>query len=566
MKIESKDTDIESLLDGSYFHIPRFQRPYSWDDDNINDFWNDLITNKDEEYFIGSMVVYKRGKQQYGVVDGQQRLTTITILLCVLRDEYAILNRRDLAEGLHQLIERKDRDSKKEYVLKTETSFPYFQENIQKFGPADLKVKARAEEINLTNAHLLFSRLVKGALVAVESDPTILDADKNEVKLSKITGIRDTLLNLNLIFVTLDSEDDAYLIFETLNTRGKDLSLSDLVKNHFTKHLKAKGDVDVAKIKWAEILETIHNSSADISTDTFIYHFWASRYEALPLKKIFPVLRRDITKENAKIYIDALLSDSKIYRSIHEPNFGWSKAEIDASRSLSAIFDVFKVSQPTPAVLSLVRAYRDGKIKFSKLRDSLRTIEKFHFLFTAVTSSRSSGGISAMYSSFGRKLFEAPTSQEAAMEIAELVGKLRDRRPSLDEFKVAFKEISYTSSNSKQKNLVRYILRNISQHLGYKYPVDFDDLTIEHLHPQAKSGVDDWTEHNVGQLGNLLLLDQKMNEAVGVKTLTEKANMLIQLGYVLPAAIAQASKWGPVESVAYTEDLATVSYNEIWKI
>jgi hypothetical protein len=298
---------------------------------------------------------------------------------------------------------------------------------------------------------MLFSRLVKGALLVVDEDPTIPEQDKAEVKLSKLTSVRNTLLNLNLIFVTLDSEDDAYLIFETLNTRGKDLSLSDLVKNHFTKHLKAKGDVDVAKIKWTEILETIHNSSADISTDTFIYHFWNSRYEALPLKKIFPVLRKDITKDNAKLYIDALLTDSKIYRSIHEPTFGWNKNEVDASRSLAALFNIFKVSQPTPAVLSLVRAYRDSKIKFSKLRDSLRAIEKFHFLFTAVTSSRSSGGISAMYSSFGRKLFEAPNSQDAANEIAELVGKLRERRPSLDEFNVAFKEISYTNNNSKQK-------------------------------------------------------------------------------------------------------------------
>lgn len=566
MKIESKDTDIESLLDGSYFHIPRFQRPYSWDDENINDFWNDLIANKGEEYFIGSMVAYKRGKQQFGVVDGQQRLTTITILLCVLRDEYAILERLDLAAGLHQLIERKDREDRKEYVLKTETSFPYFQENIQKFGPADLKVKLGAEEANLINAHALFEKFVRLSLKSVDDDPTINDVNKAEIKLSKLNNIRNTLLNLNLIFVTLDSEDDAYLIFETLNTRGKDLSLSDLVKNHFTKHLKSKGAVDVAKIKWSEILETIHNSSADISTDTFIYHFWASRYDALPLKKIFPVLRRDITKDNAKQYIDSLLADSKIYRSIHEPSFGWSKGEIEASRSLAALFDIFKVSQPTPAVLSLVRAYHDGKIKYGKLRDALSAVEKFHFLFTAVTSSRSSGGISAMYSSFGRKLFEAKDSQSASTEITELVGKLRDRSPSLEEFVVAFNQISYTNSNSKQKNLVKYILRNVSQHFGYKYPVDFDDLTIEHLHPQAKIGIDGWTEHNVGQLGNLLLLDQKMNGEIGTKPIGEKIGVLIGQGYTLPNYLAGVDSWSPAQGIAATEEMATAAYKEIWKI
>jgi uncharacterized protein with ParB-like and HNH nuclease domain len=111
--------------------------------------------------------------------------------------------------------------------------------------------------------------------------------------------LRDSVLNLNLIFVTLDNEDDAYLIFETLNTRGKDLSLTDLLKNHFSKHLKAKGSVDHAKIKWQSMLETIHNSSSDISSDNFIYHFWASRYESVPLKKLFPVIKKVVTKNNA---------------------------------------------------------------------------------------------------------------------------------------------------------------------------------------------------------------------------------------------------------------------------
>lgn len=566
MKIESKDTDIESLLDGSYFHIPRFQRPYSWDDENINDFWNDLIANKGEDYFIGSMVVYKKAKQQFGVVDGQQRLTTITILLCVLRDEFSILQRLDFAEGLHQLIERKDRDNKKEYVLKTETSFPYFQENIQKFGPADLKVKVRAEETNLTNAHALFQKLVRQALDSVDQDSTILEEDKAETKIEKLTSIRNTLLNLNLIFVTLDNEDDAYLIFETLNTRGKDLSLSDLVKNHFTKHLKSRGDVDVAKIKWAEILDTIHNSSADISSDTFIYHFWASRYDPLPLKKIFPVLKKDITKDNAQDYINALLSDSKIYRSIHEPTYGWKKDEVEASRSLVALFNIFKISQPTPAILSLVRAYQDKKIKYAKLRDSLKAIEKFHFLFTAITSSRSSGGISAMYSSFARKLFESENSQAASIEITELVEKLRTRRPSFDEFRVAFKEISYTNSNSKQKNLVKYILRNVSEFLEYKYPVDFDDLTIEHVHPQALAKTGGWSEHNVGQLGNLIFLDQKMNGEIGTKSFREKIQILTDKGYTIPKQLQNVDKWDVETMSTATEQMAEVAYDEIWNI
>lgn len=565
MKIESKDTDVESLLDGSYFHIPRFQRPYSWDDENINDFWNDLINNKDNDYFIGSMVVYKMSKQQYGVVDGQQRLTTITILLCVLRDEFSNLNNDDLAKGLHQLIERKDRSNVNEYVLKTETSFPYFQENIQKFGNPEVDTEIHSEEKNLQNAHKIFKTLVHSAINAVDEDTTIPKEMKTDSKVGKLISIRDAVLNLSLILVTLDNEDDAYLIFETLNTRGKDLAVTDLLKNLFTKHLKAKGAVDHAKIKWSQVLETIHNSSADISSDTFIYHFWASRYEAVPLKKLFPILRKHIIKERAKDYLDALVSDSRIYRSIHEANYGWEKNEQDISRSLVAL-QLFKVSQPTPAVLSLVRAYRDGVIKNAKLRDTLLAIEKFHFVFTAVTSSRSSGGVSAMYSSFGRKLFESKNSQQASDEIQLLMEKLNDKQPSLDEFKVAFKEIYYTNTNSKQKNLVRYILRKFSEHYSYKYPVDFDELTIEHIHPQSEIGEDEWDEVNVGQLGNLIFLDQRMNGYLDTKPFSEKVEIMISKGYTLPEDLREKDSWSVSDVNSHTENMAEVAYKTIWKI
>ncbi|MFP3851256.1 DUF262 domain-containing protein [Pseudomonas sp. W5-01] len=563
MKIESKDTDIESLLDGSYFHIPRFQRPYSWDDENINDFWNDLVANKGEDYFIGSMVVYKRSKQSFGVVDGQQRLTTTTILLCVLRDAFHELGHVDSAEGLHQLIERKDRDNKNEFVLKTETSFPYFQEHIQKFGEPEINEKLLAEELNLRRAHLLFKRLVGDSISAVDKDATIPEEAKAKNKFEKLTGIRDTILNLNLIFVVLDNEDDAYLIFETLNTRGKDLSVSDLVKNHFAKNLKAKGTVDAAKIKWGNIMETIHNSAADLSTDMFIYHYWASRYEAVPLKKLFPVIKKKIVKDVSKDYLDSLVSDAKLYRSIHEPSYEWTKNEVQASRSLAAL-QLFKVSQPTPAVLSLTRAYRDGKIKFGKYRDAISAIEKFHFVFTAVTSSRSSGGISAMYSAFARKLFEAETSQEAGDEINEFISKLRAKRPSIDEFTVAFKDISYTNANSKQKNFVRYILRAVSEFYNYKYPCDMDDLTIEHLHPQSVTA-NGWNDWNVGQIGNLIFLDQKFNEKLKTHKIEDKLARLKENNYVIPTELVGITTWTPKQALARTELIAKAAYEEVWR-
>jgi uncharacterized protein with ParB-like and HNH nuclease domain len=220
MKIESTDEDVRTMLSSAYYKIPRFQRPYSWDRENIQEFWEDVIQDNPSEYFIGSMVVYKDGKQRYGVVDGQQRLTTITILLSVLRNKLAEVGLEDLAKGAHGLIERRNIDNRPEFIVSTESSYPYFQDHIQKWGPPSVKVALHAEELNLQAAHIQFSEFVSTALASIDSDVSLSEKRRTELRESKLVSIRDALLNLKVILVKLDDEDDAYVIFETLNTRA----------------------------------------------------------------------------------------------------------------------------------------------------------------------------------------------------------------------------------------------------------------------------------------------------------------------------------------------------------
>lgn len=565
MKIESEDIDIESLFAGRFFNIPRFQRPYSWDDENIQDLWDDVMSADGDDYFIGSMVVYRESKQEFSIVDGQQRLTTITLLLCAIRDAFAGLGETDLAEGMHQLIERKNRSNKNEFVLRTETSFPYLQETILKFGPPELPVTPHFEERTLKSASELLGLKVERLTESVDLDSSVTDNDKHAAKINKLTELRESVLNLKVILVKLENEDDAYLIFETLNTRGKDLAVTDLVKNHFTKLIKDKSTVDYVKLKWSNILETVHDSGSDINSDSFIYHFWASRNESIPMKRLYPVIRKRITTKNASYYLDAMMRDVGFYRSIHEPEYQWSKNERRIASSLSAI-QLFRVAQPTPALLSLVRAYRDKKIKLGKLGEALEAIEKFHFAFTAVTSSRSSGGISGMYSAFARRLFEAQDPNQAANEIKVLIKKLRERRPSLDEFKLGFREIGFTNNSTKQKLLVRYILRKFAEDQDFKFGVDWDELTIEHIAPQVWIGKKEWDENAIGQLGNLFLIDQIANQKLADKTFEEKKVILESGNYSFPRVISTSSRWSPSTVRGHTDSMATVAHRSIWSI
>lgn len=567
MKIESTDQDLRTMLSSAYYKIPRFQRPYSWDRENVQEFWEDVIQDNPQDYFIGSMVVYKDGKQRYGVVDGQQRLTTITILLSVLRNKLAEVGLQDLAEGIHGLIERRNIDNKPEFIVSTESSYPFFQDRIQKWGTPSITIDLLTEESNLQSAHTQLWQLVSGAIDSLNMDSSLSEKRRKELTEQKLISIRDSLLNLKIILVKLEDEDDAYVIFETLNTRGKDLALADLVKNHLTKHIKGKNpSSDEVKIKWKQLLEIIEGSSADLETDAFIHHQWLSKYDYLPAKNLFKVLKKQISADKSPAFLDSLLQDAVLYRSMNEPGYGgWAKEEKEIERALIAL-TTFRVVQQTPCVLSLLREYRiSKKLKKKHVEDAVVAIEKFHFLFTAVTSQRSSGGISAMYAALGRRLFEAESTQGAVKIIQELRQKLRDRIPSVEEFKALFPLIIFTDNVTKQKKLVKYVLVGMARQGTSAAVLDYEQMTIEHLAPQSVIGQSGYDDAVIGQIGNLLLVSGEVNGLLENKSFTDKKKILAENGYKLPESIDQATAWGPSEIKQRTEEIADKAYNTVWK-
>ena len=564
MKIESADLSVESLLTGNYFTIPRFQRPYSWEEENIEEFWSDVTENSTPDYFIGSMVVYRQDKNTLGVVDGQQRLTTIMVFLCALRNAFYELEDSDKGDGLHGFIERKNKDNKDMFVLQTESSFPFLQDTILKKGEPDLDCVPGREEQALAKANAIFHQNIKEKFATIDNDPTVRKSRRVRKKIAWLTEAREAVLGLSIILVTLDNEDDAYLIFETLNTRGKDLALSDLVKNLFARNLRARGDIDQVTLKWNQVLETIFNSAADLSPDDFIVHSWQSRFEAVTKAKAYPRIRETITNRNATDHLNDFIFDAECYRRIFEPSYRWTKNQSAVQQSLEA-FGLFKVVQPTPAVLSLVRAYQKKKIRLKALKRALLAIENFHFSFTAVTSSRSSGGISAMYSSFGRKLFDATDTNVASEEIRSFVKKLKEREPVSSEFDAGFEQIIYTNSTTSQRALVRYILMKISSHENLPQLGTSSELTIEHLVPQEQIG-NKWPEDIVGQIGNLILVDEKTNEQLGTKSFSEKKKILLERGYQIPEEFVNQRTLNHKLIVKRTTNISRKAREEIWKV
>lgn len=568
MKITCIDKEIKQILETGYYQIPRFQRPYSWEKDNINEFLHDAIIESETDYFIGSFVVYKSTPGNFGIVDGQQRLTTITMILCALRDFYINESFDDDAKGIHNLIERSDIKNQKQFILQTETSYPYLQEHIQKYSDPEIEDDLNSEEENLKFGFNLISDFFRSIINEIKNNRQLTKEQAKKDVQSKLDEIRDKILQLKVIYIELDDEDDAYIIFETLNTRGKDLSVSDLAKNYLTKLIKTKNaKVDLPKDKWNKIRETIDSSTADIDIDTFLFHVWLSKYQFTTLKTLFKKLKTTVKLSNAKSFLDELVTDSVTYKSIFDPETKkWNKNEFELKQSLLSLLS-FRVNQQTPMVLAVLRAYNKKEIKLSHAIESLKAIEHFHYIFTAITSQRSSGGISSMYSYSARELFNSKDIASRVKVIKDLKQSMRDKLPLLEEFTINFKNLKFTNDFPKYKKIIQYTLSKYDIYYNTNgSSVHYDRMTIEHLLPQNPTKKLPDHDETVGMIGNLILADDKTNGKLDNKDFANKKKILTGTTLYIDRKIQDAIKWEPKEILDRTDTIAKLAYTKVFKI
>ena len=242
------------ILSDERFRIPRYQRPYAWTEDEISDFWSDLSSNQ-EEYFLGSFIFNHEQFKKTGladVIDGQQRILTITIFSAVLRDvahkyEKEIVQEEGVERRklLSELIQSKDimiedrEGNESVRIVPGDSISKFFEEKIQMYGSNILDSKAiTTEEKRIKKVYEFFYNKV---------DTELSKHPDFDSRMKWIKRIRNKLADLMVIRVIIESESDAYEIFETTNARGVDLSVADLLKNLIFRNMKVKSDKDDAK-------------------------------------------------------------------------------------------------------------------------------------------------------------------------------------------------------------------------------------------------------------------------------------------------------------------------------
>ena len=511
MNVEARSLLLENVLKKGQFIIPEYQREYDWTDENLDEFLGDIKDTEEENYFIGHMVCEGNfNGSKFKVIDGQQRITTITIMLSVLRDIFFEKGLQNLSNGLHDnYIFAKDKDYNEYVILDNQMPYPILQSYVQsKVNDKNKELKPeKSGEKKIIKAYDKFYKTWK---------------DLSEEKLK---FLRDTILNLEIIFVAVDDEVDAFTIFETLNAKGKDLTPLDLIKNQVFKNYNKQSHLNEPNDSWKKIIENTKDKNMK-----FLNYFWSSKYKKVSDRRIYKEFIKESKKEefNYNDFVQDLLSNSKFYRQIIAPNLGdWKQeGEFRVYFSLSAI-QIFNIQVANSVLISLIREYNNKTISLKYLIKALSAIEKFHFINNAVIGGRSSG-LDTMYSKISREIYIAQDKHSKHNIIDIMIKKLKEKLPSIEQFESKIDSRLYFSSlNTKQKKLVQYVLKKI-EYEKQNYNVDLINISLEHIYPEKFDK--NWSKiepNYIQNIGNLVLLDTDINSLIGNKSYNDKKSIII---------------------------------------
>ena len=251
--IETEMLPISKYLATSkILKVPEFQRSYAWSEDEVSQLWDDVveaIENNKNEYFIGPIVV-KNNKESLEVIDGQQRLTTSLILISIIRRVFRFSGDNERADWF-----RNEFFGKQDVVtLKTSEKFFMNEENNETFRSF---VIADSTKENIKTEQKKYLKKNSNYLL-LQSILTLWELVENHIgsKNEKLLELHNFLYEkVKVLVLTVQDEADAYVIFETLNDRGKTLDTMDLLKNHLFS--KSKSYLPEVKEKWSIVKEKL---------------------------------------------------------------------------------------------------------------------------------------------------------------------------------------------------------------------------------------------------------------------------------------------------------------------
>lgn len=542
MNIKPYDKTIRDLLGSKrQFLIPRFQREYSWDKKNYQEFFKDMMDNlaisngkiAANQYFLGTMLFignFTEGTdQEIQVVDGQQRLTTITILFSALSDRFIELGETTLSRQIFTYIMTKDDDGKEVRILKSKTNYPFFAYFIQDKEKKTHQEANSEEEICIRETYDYFvSQLKDDKLKTHLKRKHGSEGVKSLSEIDILKALRDQVLNSTFVSISTTDRDQANRIFEILNAKGKRLADIDLIKNKIFEVLKKEEPADYAEESWKQIKITLNTGKETVGLATFYHHFWISKYKKTYSNKLYDAFNAKIakTEPSYREFLEDMLLNAKIYMRIVNPkreDYNNRKEYFWLVQSLNALNNYFNVVQVRIALLALFDVKDRDIIDLNTLKDTVLYLENFHFAYNAILSGKANR-LEKIYSNFAINLRKATYKAEAKTTIqTKLVEPLNELFPTFEDFYKKFIALTYSKKDNPSNTKTKYIINKLNCYLSGKEIFE-DNGSVEHLVPESDG------EYSLG-IGNLILLEQQLNSDAGQRVYIEKQEIYKKSNY-----------------------------------
>ncbi|UZE92942.1 MAG: DUF262 domain-containing protein [Candidatus Nealsonbacteria bacterium] len=483
--IAPKPKSLKELIRDKYYRVPLYQRSYDWEIDKVSVLWDDVYKNA-PGYFLG-IVLFKPGSEsdlhpvKFEIVDGQQRLATLLLLLRAAVETLEQAGSKDIAhEFQRDYINQKsagEKESRMTLILnkRDKDKFEHLLLGEQ------FRIKKKLSSWKNLDKAIQFFREKFGNLI------------KEQGKDGIINFINRRILKLSFTEILLGTDSDVYQFFETLNDRGMDLSIADLVKNRVCAEAsKQKADVEESALTIDKISEELGSGKLK----GFLLHYcWANDEgkEPTPRKKLMVWYGNRVSKaDKINNFLDHLETYAlQYYINFVKPN----KCTDSKKRTAFTYLDALGATRCYPLLLT-----GEESLKKKDFLSLCNAIEILTFRHSTILK-RDAKVLEGVFFNMIRNL----RKRKPIKEILEIF-KRQNAMKADEQFKLAFAE--FIPANHK---IARYTLSKIEEvMIGKKQaPLSWDNLTLEHILAEKL----DWEgrEEYLERLGNLTLLSPGMN-------------------------------------------------------
>lgn len=561
--MKAAETTVLRLLQGEkVFLIPNFQRRYAWRRTEWQDLWDDLVREYEvghdaysrdlDGHFLGSVVLHPAPGRastlmRHLVVDGQQRLTTVLVLLAAIRDVR---------------VARDEQWNPGAYTDKYLTN-PYSEDYPDRLVPTEFD---RAPYV----ATVRYGRPTGGIGQAYTFFRTEIEARLNEDADFDLGRLGETLLmHMLLVEISTSAGDSVNAIFNTLNSKGLPLSATDLIRNELLLNLDESAANSVYRGSWLPMETALVrvDRRGNLNDAAMVTFFWAREVAESPgttKKNTFQAFERRLRRrldavpasgrEQAVLdYVDEIVDDFRLYQTLLAPKSSESSTHFD--REVRDALEQLRLwaSEPyVPIALWLVRECAQGKVSQEDTAEALRLL--LSYLVRRALTGLPTNNLNRMLSPIPTVLAGRADGVPVAAALAEALSRPAYRWPTdSDVLESVAGQPLYLSIKRSQ---TKFILATVERLLSGPEAAQPEELTVEHLLPQSLPQAWEETLRLAGDsieeaealihtLGNLTL--SGYNSELGIEPFALKKEKLAHSALRLNRELSEVEKWGPAE-------------------